>query len=92
MAVEVAREIDHPNPHVLLLKIERDIQRIHENDLEIGGDLLDFNAQPPVKLIDIGADWYNVVTTESCMSGDYFLDGGLAFDQFKSRRVEIDSP
>jgi hypothetical protein len=43
---------EHKN--VLLLKIERDIQRL--------------------------------------MSGDYFLDGGLAFDQFKSRRVEIDSP
>ena len=50
---------NHPNPHVLLLKIERDIQRlirrpiIHENDLEIGGDLLEFSAQPPVKLIDV---------------------------------------
>ena len=48
----------HPNPHVLLLKIERDIQRlirrpiIHENNLEIGDDRLDFSAQPPVKLID----------------------------------------
>lgn len=60
VVAEVAREIDHPSPHVLLLKIERDIQLlirrpiIHENDLEIGGDLLDFSAHPPVKLIDVG--------------------------------------